>query len=484
MIPKASVRQKHTTLLLEKKKDRDFQWTGAASIGGDIFKYDVDFNESKQESSVVLESITNDRQDIVINTLANPKGKDIIVNHAAISPNFKYSVVYSSSVMGKTFREHLQKIPYLGIAFAYFKKRDPIFYERVNTYTVFDKDGNIAWTKTFTMGGDDTACYVTKVAINDIGTVFIHATVSPLRNHYFDIKDMAVGGLRKVEFRANGIYSMRKSEARPVRLDYKEKDTEEFKLSAMREKFFFSGNEYLRVAIVETRKKKDGPLNLAEEALFGGFIVNNLNNPKVPTIFIPVGLFDLQQSITKKETRKLDKGDAIEISIPEVRGVHLSSKSGIYLFIEMTDFDVLAGARYEYSFENLIVLNSSFKGKINWSELIPQKQEVWKAKPVVGGFHAIKSGGSFMVIQNDTKDGEIWKGETTNDEVWIRKLNAKADVVKEYRFEAGKNPICPRRTFVNMNGELIFIGEKPVGEVHIGAHAKKESTSVGRITIK
>lgn len=164
--------------------------------------------------------------------------------------------------------------------------------------------------------------------------------------------------------------------------------------------------------------------------------------------------------------------------------MHLSSKSGIYLFIEMTDFDVLAGARYEYSFENLIVLNSSFKGKINCSELIPQKQDVWKAKPVVGGFHAIKSGGSFMVIQNDTKDGEIWKGETTNDAVWIRKLNAKADVVKEYRFEGGKNPICPRRTFVNMNGELIFIGEKHVGEVHIGAHAKKESTSVGRITIK
>ena len=94
-----------------KKKDRDFFWTGAANIGGDIFKYDVDYNESNQESSVVLESITNDRPDIVINSLANPKGKDIIVNHAAISPNFKYSVVYSSSVMGKTLREHLQKIP-------------------------------------------------------------------------------------------------------------------------------------------------------------------------------------------------------------------------------------------------------------------------------------------------------------------------------------------------------------------------------------
>ena len=230
------------------------------------------------------------------------------------------------------------------------------------------------------MGGNDTACYVTKVAINDIGTVFIHATVSPLRNHYFDIKDRAVGDFRKVEFRANDIYSMRKNELIPVRLDYKEKDTEELKLSAMRGKFFFSGNEYLRVAIVETRKKKDGPLNMAEEALFGGFIVNNLNNPKVPTIFIPVGLFDLQQSITKKETRKLDKGDAIEISIPEVRGVHLSSKSGVYLFIEMTDFDVLEGARHEYSFENVIVVYSSFKGEINWSELIPQKQEVWKAE--------------------------------------------------------------------------------------------------------
>ena len=333
------------------------------------------------------------------------------------------------------------------------------------------------------MGGNDTACYVTKVAINDIGTVFIHATVSPLRNHYFDIKDRAVGDFRKVEFRANDIYSMRKNELIPVRLDYKEKDTEELKLSAMRGKFFFSGNEYLRVAIVETRKKKDGPLNMAEEALFGGFIVNNLNNPKVPTIFIPVGLFDLQQSITKKQTRNLDKGDAIEISIPEVRGVHLSSKGGVYLFIELTDFDVLAGARHEYSFENVIVVYSSFKGEINWSELIPQKQEVWKAELEVGRFHAIKSGGNFLIIQNDTKDGVTWKGEATNDEVWIRKLNAKADAVKEYRFEAGKNPICPRRTFVNMNGELIFIGEKPVGQLHIGENLHKESTFVGRLTL-
>ncbi len=89
-----------------------------------------------------------------------------------------------------------------------------------------------------------------------------------------------------------------------------------------------------------------------------------------------------------------------------------------------------------------------------------------------------------MVIQNNTKYGEIWKGETANDEVWIRKLNAKADVVKKYRFEARKNPICSRRTFVNMDGEIIFIGEKPVGELQISAHATKESTSAGRITIK
>ena len=100
-----------------------------------------------------------------------------------------------------------------------------------------------------------------------------------------------------------------------------------------------------------------------------------------------------------------------------------------------------------------------------------------------GGFHAIKSGGNFLIIQNDTKDGVTWKGEAANDEVWIRKLNAKAEAVKEYRFEAGKNPICPRRTFVNMNGELIFIGEKPVGQLHIGENLHKESTFVGRLTL-
>ncbi len=467
-----------------KKKDKDFYWTGAASIGGDIFKYDVDFNEAKQESSVVLESITNDRPDFVINPLPNPKGKDIVVNHAAISPNFKYSVVYTSSVMGKKVREHLQKIPYLGIAFAYFKKREPIFYERTNTYTVFDSNGDIAWTKTFTMGEGDTACYITKVAINDMGTVFIHATASPLRNHYFDIKNKSVGALRKVEFRADRIYSMRKNETKPIRLDYSKKDTDEYVFSETNERFFFSGNEYLRVALVQTRKRMDGPLNLTEESLFGGFVVNNLNNPKVPSIYIPVGLFDLQQSISKKETRKLDKGDAIGIGVPVVRGVHLSSKEGVYLFIEITDFDILLGSRHEYSFENLIILNSSFTGKVNWSELIPQKQEIWKAEPNVGGYHAIKSGDSFLVIQNNTKDGEIWKGETSNDEVWVRKFNGKAEVVKDYRFEAGKNPICPRRSFFNIDGELILIGDKPIGEVYIGYHAKKESTCVGRITLK
>jgi hypothetical protein len=48
-----------------------------------------------------------------------------------------------------------------------------------------------------------------------------------------------------------------------------------------------------------------------------------------------------------------------------------------------------------------------------------------------GGFHAIKSGGNFLIIQNNTKDGVTWKGEAANDEVWIRKLNAKAEAFKE-----------------------------------------------------
>lgn len=210
-------------------------------------------------------------------------------------------------------------------------------------------------------------------------------------------------------------------------------------------------------------------------------MVNNLNNPKVPSIFIPVGLYDLQQETSKKQDKKLEKGDAVQVPLPVVRGVHLSSKSGIYLFVELTSFNVLLGSRHEYSFENLIVLNSSFKGKLNWSEIIPQKQEVWKSDSYAGGFHALKQGGTFLIIQNDQKDGEVWKGGTKDDIVWIRKINAKANIVDEFRLEAAKAPLAPRRCFVNMDGELILIANKPMGEVYIGYHAKKESTAVGRI---
>lgn len=140
-----------------KKKDKDFFWTGSTSIGGYLYKYDVEYSEAVQKSSVVLECINADKPDIVINEIANPKGKDIVVNHSAISPNHKYSVVYTSSVLGKTFRDRMIKVPYIGIPFAYFIKRDPIFYERTNVFTVFDENGNKAWTKTFTMGEGDTA---------------------------------------------------------------------------------------------------------------------------------------------------------------------------------------------------------------------------------------------------------------------------------------------------------------------------------------
>lgn len=471
------------SLTSEKKKDKDFYRTGAASIGGDIYKYDAKTIESINSSTTILECISADKQDITVNQVTNPEGKDVVVNHSAVSSAGKYSVIYTSTVLGKTFRDGLSLVPYLGIPFMYFKKRDPEFYVRPNVFTVFDANGEVAWTKSYTMGEGDTACYINSVEINDLGTVFIHATASPIRNHYFDMKNRSVGSIgMKGPMRAHRIYSISKNESAPTRLDFEEKDTEDYAFSTKQEKYFFSGNEYLRVATIEVAARTNGILDKYDEWTFGGFTVKNLNSHKVPTVFIPVGLFDLQQSITKKENRKLEKGDAIEIGLPEVRGVHLSSKDGVFLFIEQTNFDVLAGARHEYSFENLVVLNSDFKGQINWSELIPQKQEVWKSHSNVGGFHMIYHKGDFLIIQNDSEDGEVWKGGS-DEVVWIRKMNAKADVVGQYKMPAAKNILTPRRTFVNLDGELIFIADKPVGDIHLGDYPKKETTVVGRLKL-
>lgn len=421
----------------------------------------------------------------VINHVDNTSGKDIIVNHSAVSPNFKYSVVYSSTVLARNFRDKMVLIPYIGLPFNYWKVRDPEFYVREHTFTVFDEKGEIAWTKKYNMGEGDTAVYVRFVNINNQGTVFIHALASPLRNHYFDIKNKGLTELtigKRGPMRADRIYSIRKNESTPYRLDYEEKDSDDKKISALYESFMFSGDRYLRVAAIQSGDK--GLLG-ATNVLFAGFRVSNLNSHKVPSVLIPIDVYDLRNSLSDKKVKTLEKGKSIEIGYPIVHSAKLDAESGLTLVIN--EYHYLDEDKRKTASENLVILNTSLKGKVKSSQVHESKHYNAYSGDRRGGVLAFERNNKWYVLQDEVLSADAKKNDHKG--LMLRQFDESGELEKETIFEGNRQHMGFGRSFVNGDGELILVGSRAnitngFGDTHFGDHPQKEKTAVGRLIIQ
>jgi|GEM_PF-809298 len=475
--PQDFKKSKTHQLLSTKRKENIYRngqaSTGATSIGGEIYSYEKRYSETRMRSSVVLTCLSSDKPDITINELPDPKGKDVMINYNAVSPNRKYTVVYSTSVLGKNFKDRMQRIPYLGYAFLYFGKRKADFYERVNVFSVFDQRGKKVWTKEFMLNGSDTVNYVQDVKISDEGKVFIHTRATHLKSNTF-LNGSHFNLIAKSRgYYSERIYSIGRNDDTPVRLDYHVKDSKNFAFEASYERFFFSGNDYLRVANVEIGHRAKGILYRSFTAKrFVGFIINNLSDPQVPTVLIQISANDLLKSFSKKETKKLSKGGTITVGVPEVAGVHLHKSKGIYLFIEH-GYHPTAAADMNKAYDNLVILNTDYKGKVNWSEVKPNRG---------GGFgiHCIVEGESFLLVENSAKRAE--NKRRAEPVIWIQRLDWEARILEEFWLKTDKVNVHLDETLVNGNGDIMLYGKKSRAVDYRGA-LKSEKTYVGRVNV-
>jgi hypothetical protein len=454
-------------------------------VGGRIYKFHVEHSDAEGQSYTVLNSLDDAKDEKVVNHVNNTSGKDVIVNHSAVSPNLKYSVVYTSTVLAQKFRDKMALVPYLGLAFTYWKVRDPEFYVREHTFTVFDEKGEVAWTKKYNMGEGDTAVYVESLNINNQGTVFIHGLASPIRFHYYDVKDKAIIGPKmknRGPMRAHRIYSIRKNESIPYRLDYEEKDSDDKKISALYESFMFSGDRYLRVAAIQSGDK--GLLG-ATNVLFAGFRVSNLNSHKVPSVLIPIDVYDLRNSLSDKKVKTLEKGKSIEIGYPIVHSAKLDAKSGLTLVIN--EYHYLDENKRKPASENLVILNTSLKGKVKSSQVHESKHYNAYSGDRRDGVLAFERNNKWYVLQDEVLSADAKKNDHKG--LMLRQFDESGELEKETIFEGNRQHMGFGRSFVNGDGELILVGSRAnitngFGDTHFGDHPQKEKTAVGRLIIK
>ncbi|GAB4374499.1 MAG: hypothetical protein Kow0075_00200 [Salibacteraceae bacterium] len=125
----------------------------------------------------------------LVTQIENPAAKDVVYLNDDQSDNRKYTAIVTSSVLPRSKKDRMRRTPYLNLFFMYGKPREPEFYIRNHVLTVFDEQGEIAWTKSFTLGNKDSAEYINRVVALDNGNVLLLTERTPIRYFYLDLKE-------------------------------------------------------------------------------------------------------------------------------------------------------------------------------------------------------------------------------------------------------------------------------------------------------
>ncbi|MEZ4722007.1 MAG: hypothetical protein R2813_09050 [Flavobacteriales bacterium] len=437
--------------LLEKGKANDQILTrDVVSIGGVL--YAMQEGKSAKGNFAMLKPLDDGHVDMQVNSIpnSNPDNEDMLINVCGVSPNQSYSAVYSYTIKSKTSRDNMAGVPYLNLFFAYHKQRENDFYVRPNSITVFDKEGKMAWTKSFQLGQQDTGVYVRSIDVTEAGEVFMHVEESPIRFNYFEapyyFKTQSTLALHKQTGYTKGLYFLSREIDQPTKLPIVLSD----EIDVLAEQYFNNENFYIRVASIG--------VDNGGTSVFAGMLVQVLNPKYAGRTFVKLSASDLRNSFNKKTERKREKGKdfSIKIGRPTPRFVDIDSEHGITILMEEF-YQVSSSGATKTKYNYITFLNSDFEGELKWSKVVEHDHEINKFVLVErGGIHAVSDQNDIVVLMNDNDKEWPWSGDNAQL-IRLMRFDKLGNLISDNTVDAFKQPIMPRKTFM-MDGELILIG--------------------------
>lgn len=443
---------------------------GAVGIGGDIYTYKANL-ESEITSLIELTS-SSGADKLLVNEINN-LDKEVVETRSAISSDMNFSVVHSTTLPQPSSKEKMMYVPYIGMILnGSPKQRKLTFYNRIHVITVFNKNGEIAWTKSFEIGAIGDLFLTQEVRIDNNGIVYLLGESGDFRYSPHSAVDRTpfVNGPDKIWT----CYMISNSNSEPVKKSHAVelegfKSVEEVSLV-----YQFIGDDLYRVSNIQVETTGN------KEKIFFGFHVVNLSEKALQGVVIPVEITDLRNTLSSSQAKAVDKGESVTIGTPEIRHITINEAGEIGLFLEEYSARYSDNGSTHY-FRNLTSLFADVTGKVVSSNIEEQYQKITKESWIDrGGVGILDIGDQLVCIQNDNNAKHSWSGQSI-DGILIRYINKNTGRVLSSEFlPPGKNNILPRLSYNLGNGQILLVGS---ATSLIGESGDGKST-VGFMTLK
>lgn len=342
-----------------------------------------------------------------IHSIENVSGEDVVINHTAQSPNAKWTVVHTTTVMPISGKDKMRV--------GYSKPREDEFYRRKHLVTVFDENGREVWQKQFYLGGEEKAEYVYKILVSNVGALTIEVERTAFRNFFAYLPGHEMGEPQSLLMSHSDvedvIYTFDQVQSEPKEL--KSLNLDEFYVNI--DRTFRTDKGFIRIASLSEDKVKGAGYNTVSRK-FLGFMLHLKQGEKEINTFIPISAENLRTEFSDKQSARLEKGKGIQIGTPEPFFAHYSDENGLYIFLQ--EYSVISSSNSSASetyYNYVTIMNISDQGKINWTSVNDIFQQIdLSSYASRGGAAALAREHDFVVVMNSAiRDDVKFMGNST-----------------------------------------------------------------------